>query len=249
MPAATETAAYVYGVTWAGRVRGGGEGVRGGAVTTVEHGELAALVSDAGSEPLRAKRRDLLRHSDVLQDAFASAPVLPFRFGTVLVSQESVVDELLAPRYEELVALLQRFDGLSELRLHARFVEDAVLGEIVRDEPRVAALREATRTAPPNDPRRFELGETVARALAARRTAAADALVATLVSVALEVHGDEERDNLEVLRASFLVDAKGARKLEQRAEAFAAEQRGRIELELLGPMPPHTFVSLHAGGR
>lgn len=248
MTAATETAAYVYGVTWADRARGGAEGVRGGAVTTVEHGELAAIVSDAGSEPLRAKRRDLLRHSDVLQDAFARAPVLPFRFGTVLVSHESVVDDLLVPRYEELVSLLQRFDGLSELRLHARFVEDVVLAEIVRDNPRISALREATRTAPPSDPRRLELGETVARELAARRGAAADALVSSLVGAAVEVHVDEPRDTLEVARASFLVDRKGARTLEKRAEEMAADESGRIELELVGPMPPHTFVSFHAGG-
>ena len=120
MPAVTQAALYVYGVTWSGRGRLRRDGVHDAAVKAVDHGELAAIVSDVGGGPLRAKRRDLLRHSDVLQDAFAHAPVLPFRFGTVLESEDAVVDDLLAARYEELVALLQRFDGLSELRLRAR---------------------------------------------------------------------------------------------------------------------------------
>jgi Gas vesicle synthesis protein GvpL/GvpF len=241
---------YVYGVTWSGRGAARSAGVRDAAVTSVEHGELAALVSEIGADALRAKRRDLLRHSDVLQDAFASAPVLPFRFGTVLATPESVVEDLLAPRYEELVALLHQFDGLSELRLRARFVEDALLAEIVRDDPRIAALRDATRNAPATDARHVELGEAVAGSLAAKRAAAADELVGSLVAHARQVHVDEQAEELEVVRASFLVDERGARPLERAAEALAAANSGRIAMELVGPMPPHSFAALTArGGR
>jgi hypothetical protein len=245
--AATQTALYVYGVTWAGRGRVRRDGVRDAAVKAVEHGELAAIVSDVGAEPLRAKRRDLLRHSDVLQDAFAHAPVLPFRFGTVLESEDAVVDELLAARYEELVALLQRFDGLSELRVRATFVHDAILAEIVRDDHRIAALREATRDARASDTRHVQLGEAVAGSLAAKRAVAADEVVGSLVAHAQQVHVDEPRDELEVARASFLVDERGARAVERAAEQLAARNAGRFALELVGPMPPHSFVSLGSG--
>jgi hypothetical protein len=202
---------YVYGVTWSGRGGARSAGIRDAAVTTVAHGELSALVSEIGAEPLRAKRRDLLRHSDVLQDAFTSAPVLPFRFGTVLGSPQSVVDHLLAPRHEELVALLQQFEGLSELRLRARFVEEALLAEIVREDPRIAALRE---------------------------------IVGSLVAHALQVHVDEQGEELEVVRASFLVNERGARKLERAAEALAAASSRLLRMDLVGPMPPHSFAAL-----
>jgi hypothetical protein len=235
---------YVYGVTWSGRGGARSAGIRDAAVTTVAHGELSALVSEIGAEPLRAKRRDLLRHSDVLQDAFTSAPVLPFRFGTVLGSPQSVVDHLLAPRHEELVALLQQFEGLSELRLRARFVEEALLAEIVREDPRIAALRDATRGAPATDARHVELGEAVARSLAARRAAAADEIVGSLVAHALQVHVDEQGEELEVVRASFLVNERGARKLERAAEALAAASSRLLRMDLVGPMPPHSFAAL-----
>lgn len=236
---------YVYGVTWSGSAPGTARGVADARVGTIEHGELAAVTSVATGE-LRGKRRDLLRHSDVLQGVFERAPILPFRFGTVLDSEQAVVDDLLSARYEELVALLQRFEGLAEFRIRASFVEDSVLAEIVRDEPRVARLREATRDAPPADPRRVQLGELVAHALEARKLAAADEVVASLVPFAHDVHVDERREALEVIRASFLAERRAPR-LERAAEKLAKRNAERIAFELVGPMPPHSFVSLNGG--
>jgi hypothetical protein len=235
---------YVYGVTWAGRGSARGQGVGDTRVGLLEHGELAAIVSPVGSGPLRAKRRDLLRHSDVLQHAFAHAPVLPLRFGTVLGSDDAVVDDLLAARHEELVSLLQRFERTSELRLRANFVERAVLAEIVQEDKQVARLREAMRTASDADPRRIQLGEAVAGALNAMRAAAADEIVASLAQHAIDMRIEEPHDALEVVRASFLVENRKVRGLERAAEALAARHRRRITFDLVGPMPPHSFVSL-----
>src|SRR5215813_14241624 len=138
---------YVYGLTRSGGRAVRARGIGDAKIGLLEHREIAAIVSPVGADPLRAKRRDLLRHSEVLQQAFAHAPVLPLRFGTVLASDDAVVDELLGARYEELVQLLQQFEGTSELRLRAMFVEQSVLGEIVEQDARIARLRESTRTA------------------------------------------------------------------------------------------------------
>ncbi|MFL5927277.1 MAG: GvpL/GvpF family gas vesicle protein [Gaiellaceae bacterium] len=239
---------YVYGLTSSGARGVAGRGIGDAEVALLEHGELAAIVSAAGAGPLRAKRRDLLRHSDVLQQAFAHAPVLPFRFGTVL-SSEDAVNELLAGRYEELVALLQRFEGTSELRLRATFVERSVLAEIVQEDPRIAQLRESTRAAGADDPRRVALGEAVAGALAAKRALAADEVVASLAAHALDVRVEEQREELEVVRGSFLVSVRDVRAVERAAETLAKRHAGRITFDLIGPMPPHSFVSLADGGR
>jgi hypothetical protein len=241
---------YVYGLTWSGRGGARGRGIADAEVELLEHGELAAIVSPVGSGPLRAKRRDLLRHSDVLQQAFAHAPVLPLRFGTVLASGDAVVGDLLVARYEELVALLQQFEGMSELRLRATFVERSVLAEIVQEDAGIARLRESTRAAAAGDPRSVALGEAVARALAAKRVTAADEIVATLAADAQDVRVEEQRDALEVVRASFLVRDRGVRAVERAAEKLAKRNARRITFDLIGPMPPHSFVTLttHGGG-
>src|SRR6476646_10819419 len=102
-----EAPAYVYGVTWADAARSSTEGVLETSVRVLEHGELAALISELPSADIRARRRDLLRHADVLMPAFVRLAMPPLGFGTVVASGEDVVAELVAPRYEDFVALLQ----------------------------------------------------------------------------------------------------------------------------------------------
>jgi hypothetical protein len=230
-------ATYVYGIARVDVDVDGRTGVSGGDVRTVEHRGLAALVSDVPPGTVRAKRRDLLAHSDVLQAAFGGGAVLPFRFGTVFDDDDTVVDELLAPRYDELVRLLKSFDGLSELTVKADFSEDAVLAEIVRDDPQVARLRA-------QGGRDVELGEAVARALAARRERAAAHVLDTLEPLAREVSVDELRGEYELLRASFLVERAQLEPFDARMDELAREHAGTILFRYVGPLPPHSFVRL-----
>src|SRR3954471_14833344 len=96
----SETSVYVYGVTWSDGVRRSKAG--GVKVEAIEHGDLAAVVSRGPDGPVRAKRRELMRLLDVLQDLFATATVLPLRFGCVFPGPDVVADELLSDRYDEL---------------------------------------------------------------------------------------------------------------------------------------------------
>ena len=173
----SETSVYVYGVTWAD-----GAAVPNSAgrdVAVVEQGELAAIVSPAPNGPVRTRRRELMRHLDVLQAVFASKTVLPVQFGSVFPGRAIVADELLSERYEELIELLHQFDGLAELRIRAAYREEAILAEIVEHDRNVARLRELTRAAGRGaDPLRVQLGEAVARGLTARRARDARAISA-----------------------------------------------------------------------
>jgi hypothetical protein len=234
----TEAPAYVYGVTWADGARSSTEGVLDIPVRVLEHGELAALVSELPSADIRARRRDLLRHADVLQQAFERREILPLGFGAVFASSEDVVAELLEPRYEELVALLQSLEGLVELTLRAFYDEAGVLAAVVRHEPRIAALRGSSNPAD-----QVALGEAVAHALADRRARDADEIVASLSSLAREVEVEERVAEFEVVRAAFLVDRSAVEDFEAQAEELAQRHGGLIRFKLTGPLPPHHFVS------
>jgi hypothetical protein len=235
----TEAATYVYGVTWADGARERAEGGVGDAsVRVLEHGELAALVSDLPSADVRARRRDLLRHADVLQQTFEERTVVPLGFGTVFDSGDEVVEELLEPRYEELIALLQRLDGLVELTLRAFYDEQLVLVAIVRDDPQIAALRGS---GAPGD--RVRLGEAVAHGLADLRNRDAEEIVAELASLARQVVVEERVAEFELVRAAFLVDRAGVPELDRRAEELAEQYGGIVRFKLTGPLPPHHFVS------
>jgi gas vesicle protein GvpL/GvpF len=115
---------YCYGVTWA-KVGppDGATGVGGEPVGAVADGELAALTSPVASTNVRAKRRDLLNHSEVLAAALERGTVLPLRFGVVFEDETALVDGFLRPRSDELAALLRRFEGCVELTVRAVYEE------------------------------------------------------------------------------------------------------------------------------
>jgi hypothetical protein len=243
--AAPSAPCYVYGVGWASSVgRQAEHGVEGAAVEPIVYEELAALTSALSSTTIRARRRDLTSHADVLAEAFASGAVLPLRFGTVFERSEAVIDELLAPRYDELVSLLERFDGLVELRVSAFYREDAVLREIVESDGRVARLREQTRTLPADATygRRLELGEVVAARLAALASFDERRLLEELQPLAVDVVVEERLAEVQVLRASFLVEGRRIGGFDRVLEAFAKRESERMQVKEIGPLPPHSFV-------
>jgi hypothetical protein len=109
----------------------------------------------------------------------------------------------------------------------------------VRDNPRVARLRGERSQAV-----QIELGELVARELQARTHRDARAILQRLGSLALDHEIDEEPIEHQVLRASFLVERKRVRAFDAAMEDLASGQAGRIDFKYVGPLPPHSFVSL-----
>jgi hypothetical protein len=224
-------------------------GIGGAPVGRVVSGELAALVSPVEGEELRATRRDLLSHSAVLERAIAAGPVLPLRFGIVLRDENAVAQELLEPRRDELTALLERFERLVELRVKAFYDEEAVLREIVRSDPAIARLNEATRDAPDAaaQAHRVRLGEAVARALAATRESDSRAILARLGPLAEDVVVEDGESSL-AFTASFLVDRARVEAFDAAMDELARGHEGRITFKYLGPLPPHSFVSFPGEG-
>jgi hypothetical protein len=233
--AVTSTAMYVYGVAERGRTLRG-SGVVDAAVGTVEHGSLAAIVSPVPSLHLRAKRRDILAHQDVLQRVFAKGTVIPFRFGTVFAGEDAVVSELLEPRHDDFARLLDRLDGVVELSVRAYYVGDAVLREIIRDDSKVARLKGQASDV--------TLGEAVANALVAKRAAEAAAIERTLLPLAEDAVIDAPRTEYELFRGAFLVRRAEIDAFDAQMNELAGERDGTVVFKYVGPLPPHSFVEV-----
>jgi hypothetical protein len=240
----SKTALYCYGVAQADAVRAQRDaGLAGKSVEPVRHGVLAALTSQAPPGKVRARRADLLCHFEVLRRALDDGTVLPLRFGIVFDDEESLVLSFLRPRHDELVALLGELRGRVELRVTAHYREEAILAEIVRENQRVARLRQATRTEPAR-PHLLELGELVANELRARTERDGRALLHRLGSLALDYDVDEQPIEHQVLRASFLVSRDRVPVFDAAMDELASKQAGRIDFTYVGPLPPHSFVQL-----
>jgi hypothetical protein len=220
------TLTYVYGVTWA-------SARLPGDLDVVEHEELAAVTMPVDERRLRAKRRDLLRHAEVVQRVFERASVLPLQFGVVV---DDVVDDLLEPRYDELVRLLRGLEGLAEVSIRAVYREEDVLRALLYEHPQLARLRE--RGSP------VQLGEAVARSLAARREWDAKEIVRAIEPLARAAAVDDLRTELDVFRGAFLVERRGLKRVDAAVERLAREHAATTSFKLTGPLAPHHFVRL-----
>ncbi|MFF1595576.1 GvpL/GvpF family gas vesicle protein [Streptomyces sp. NPDC058286] len=82
---------------------------------SIRRGQIAAVVSEAPPK-LRARRRDLLAHQDLLQRLAEDGPVLPMRFGMVAPDEESVRRQLAGAGRDH-IADLERLSGGVEVNM------------------------------------------------------------------------------------------------------------------------------------
>jgi hypothetical protein len=240
------TATYVYGLVGADtRLPDDLTGLGpSGKVSTIVHGDVAAIVSDVPVDRPLGTRDDLLAHESVVDTVAASAAVLPMRFPAV-VEADGVVEELLAPHHDRFVTALGELEGRVQYTLKGRYEQDVVLREVLEGDPEIQALQAEVRDLPEDATyhQRLRLGELVVGALEERRDDEAEQLVERLEphAVAVVEHHPGQPD--DVVNAAFLVEREYAQEFEDAVEQLGEQLHGRVRLRLLGPLAPYDFVA------
>ncbi|MFF5211708.1 GvpL/GvpF family gas vesicle protein [Streptosporangium sp. NPDC000396] len=241
------TASYVYGVVPAdveANPDARGVGDPPGRVELVKYGEIAALVSDVPPDRPLGTPEDLMAHQRLLDGTAAEVPVLPFRFGAVLDSPESVADELLAPHHDEFLAALKNLEGRAEYVVKGRYVEQALLGEVLAENAEAAQLREEIRGLPEDATwdARIRLGEVINETVAAKRDADTRTLIDALAPLCVAVAMREPTHEQDAVHLALLVETDRRTEIEKALEEFGRRWEGRTDLRLLGPLAPYDFV-------
>ena len=239
-------ALYVYGVGQSSKCGSVSvRGVAGGAVRTVEHGGLAALVTPVEGGPLAAAR-EVRSHWRVLEEACGGATVLPVRFGTVMEDEQAVRELLLEPNAERLEHALRELEGRVQLSVKGDYNEEQLMRDVVKSSHAVAKLRERIRTLPGEAGYydRIRLGELVAGEVGHRRAADTRLALELLEPVATAVREEELRRPEAAFNLACLVD-RGQQDAFGREVARLGERLGdRIELRFVGPLPPYSFADV-----
>ncbi|MFJ6836413.1 GvpL/GvpF family gas vesicle protein [Streptomyces sp. NPDC091209] len=232
---------YVYAIIRAGvplPVDATGVGSPAAPLRAIRQGHVAAVVSDAPPE-LRARRRDLLAHQDLLLRLSEQGSVLPMRFGMVASDEEAVRAQLKAREADHVAALEHLSDGV-EVNLKALPAKDALASLVVEDKT-VRRLRDEVRRRPGYEAS-LRLGEAVSAALESRAVEAGRRVLRELTPRARAVAAGPEVQGC-VLNASFLVNRGDGDAFRSAAEHFGRTHRDRVELRLTGPLPCYSFVS------
>ncbi|NKY34538.1 GvpL/GvpF family gas vesicle protein [Nocardia speluncae] len=239
-------AVYVYGIVPADvepEARATGIGDPPKEITVVRFGEIGALVSDVPDRPLGTPQ-DLTAHSELLDGSAAVAPVLPLRFGAVMSDAQAVERELLQPNHDEFRAALHELEGKAQFVVKGRYVEQAILREVLDENAEAARLREQIRSAPEEVTRdaRMALGEIIYRSIADKRAADTRLAVDVLASVRPAVGERPPTHDQDAVHLAVLVDLSQRGELEEALAGLTEQWNGRIRLGLLGPMAAYDFV-------
>lgn len=234
----------VYGVVPDGTELPATPGVDHRALSTVRLDGVAAVVSPLPTDQALAGRNDLTAYHAVLQELAGRSPVVPFRFGSALPDEPSVVTELLAPRCEELTALLDTLVGRCQLTLRARYVEATVLADVTAADPQIRELSARTRELPEETSwsDRLRLGQLVAQALDRRRADDAAELLDLVLPCVVEHRERAVSGSDGFLDVALLIDDDRRPELEQAIETYAEAAHERVRVALLGPLPSYDFV-------
>ena len=254
-PATAETprtGCYVYGIVAASATDpaveklaavGGDEETR---VVYVRHSDVAAAVSSLpGDRPL-GRPEDLRAHAEVLNTLAATgAPVLPFRFGTVLQDTHAVTEDVLAKGHDTFVKALERLNERAQFTLRATYDEDALLREIFADRPDIAELRESVGDMPEDASyyQRVRLGELIYESVAARREKDTETIKERLGPLADAMVVSEAPTEDGVTDVAFLVSDNRRADFERTADRLAGDWQHRVRMRLLGPLAPYDFVA------
>lgn len=223
-----------------------GIGERGDLVHTVNHGRLAALVSDSPIVEYERSRRNMMAHTLVLEEAMTEFDLLPLRFGTVATSLDAIQNRLLVPRHAEFSSLLEDMRGRIELGLKAFWHEGAAFEEVVRENARIRRLRDALkgRSLDEGYYQRIQLGEEVEKALAVIRVRDEEMLLSRLRPLAHSIKTNKLISDRMVLNAALLVDRKLSAAMDEAVKQLDAEHSSRLMFKYVGPVPPYNFVNI-----
>jgi hypothetical protein len=214
-----------------------------GRVTAVTHRDVAALVSEVGLDRPLGRPEDLVAYQQLLDGTAAVAPVLPVRFGAVLTGPEAV-EELLTAHYDEFRTALDDLEGRVEYVVRGRYVERALLSEVLAENAEAASLRDQLRGQPEELTVnvRIRLGEIINQAVEAKRGADTQRVVDELAPIAGETVARPPTHEEDAANVAFLVETARQKEFEDALERLAADWEGRVTLRLLGPLAPYDFV-------
>lgn len=245
-----KTGTYLYGIVpgdveLTSEIRGVGKPP--GKVRLVRSEDLASLVSEVDvSKPLGTPA-DYQAHEEIVDSTATGSPVLPIRFGAVLLNDDAVAGGLLKPHRDEFVKALRELEGRLQYLVKGRYVEQVILNEVLSENREAAKLRERIRGADPDATRglRIRLGEIINSAVAVKRGEDTRLLISRMAGRCVSSSVREPTHELDAAYVAFLMDTGKVEGLHQVVRGLRKNWRGRVELRSRGPMAPWDFV----GGR
>lgn len=220
-------------------------GVQGRPVQTERLEHVTVLVSDVGGQPVGLPA-EIRAHAAVLDAVARACPVLPVQFGATVHDVDELRSVVSADRERAYLEGLRELADVVQLSVAARYHQEAIITELVEEDPDIRRLRELTCGRPEEAAydQRVRLGELVVRGFDRKRAADGERLERAILPLVRALKLRELTQVDTVLEAAMLVRRDAVAGFEEALEGMAAGLAGRVSLRLVGPQAPYDFVEV-----
>lgn len=212
-------------------------------VYTINHRDLAAVVSDAPPEEIDPRRKNVLAHTIVQERLLEEYDLLPMTFG--MVAKEDAVRTLLERNYHGLMRELARLAGKIEVELKVFWDKDAMTKELQERKDLMTLKAKVNAASSPVESQALlvEGGKLVER-VAKEWEKYAQRAYRVLSELSLEHTLNKPVGIQNILNASFLIEREREGEFRERLYELDMEYKGKLNFKYVAPLPPYNFVSL-----
>ena len=222
-------------------------GVGDTEVYTINHRELAAVVSDTALEEIDPTRKDVRAHTVVQDELLKNYTLLPMSFGMIADSKDDVL-KLLEKNYQGLSRELVRLADKVEVELKVYWDQEAMIKELQGGSEDLTKLKAKINGASsPIVAQRLlvEAGKLVERIVLDWKARYADRVYTVLKGLSIDARLNNPLGVKNVLNASFLIER--ARESDFQKEVFKldSQYQGKVNFKYVGPLAPYNFVNVN----
>ena len=238
---------YIYGIMEEPEPRAFSfSGVGNAEVYTINHRELAAVVSDTPLEEIDPTRQNVRAHTVVQDELLKNYTLLPMGFGMIAGSKDDAL-KLLEKNYQGLTRELVRLAGKVEVELKVFWDQETMIKELQGRSEELTRLKAKINDAPsPIEAQRLliEAGQLVERIVLDWKARYADRVYTVLKGLSIDAKLNSPLGIKNVLNASFLVERGKEDNFQKEVFKLDSQYQGKVNFKYIGPLAPYNFVNV-----
>ncbi|HZV02803.1 MAG TPA: GvpL/GvpF family gas vesicle protein [Planctomycetota bacterium] len=212
-------------------------------VHTINHRDLAAVVSDTPMGIQDATRENVLAHQKVNETVMREHTVIPLAFGTVFRTRDDIV-ALLKSAYDAFSDVLTKMQNKLEFGLKVLWDRDQMIKDIESEDEDVRRLKnEISSQKGSTYFARMQYGRLVDAALQSRSERYVADIFTALRDVCVASRSNKPIGDKMILNAAFLVSRDKESAFDARVKEIGARY-DKLTFNYTGPWPPYNFVNI-----
>jgi hypothetical protein len=239
---------YVYGIVETrenldfGKIGIGGAGEQ---VYTVNHQDIAAVVSKTPVAIFDPTRENALAHEHVIETVMKNYTIIPMSFGTVFRTDDDI-RQVLRSIYPSLKDVLNQMSGKLEFGVKVNWDRDQIIEELQQHDEELRKFHheivrkqlQSTYFA------RMQLGRMIDKSLAERSTQYVREIYEALRDVCVASRDNQPIGDKMIMNAAFLVERDREAEFDAVVNKIAKKYGKRLKFKYTGPWPPYNFVNI-----